>query len=276
MATDALPAEQPSFATVLRAPFQPGVALPALATSKSKLWVLGALLVTALIAIPAAFSAQLTMSRMFSSAAPVSPPGLEINPSAPPPNAAPPPEMIPGPGAAPASGLLSISGLIAIATGALSVWIGWLLHALLAFFGGVLIGGRATFGGVFKTIALAATPLALRGVVQSIYLAVSGQPLGAPGMSGLVMPQMPALISAAASAAPGAGPSPGTLLLGSLLGSIDVFQIWALIALALGLAALTKLKKGSAFALALITMLLLAMLFALPGVIGAIASAPAI
>jgi hypothetical protein len=274
MATDVLSTEQVSVATVLRAPFQPGSALPALATSKSKLWVLGALLVTALIAIPAAFSTQLTLSRMFSGATPVSPPGMDINPSAPPPNAAPPPEMMPGP--APEPSLLSVSGLITIATGALGVWLGWLLHALLAYFGGVLIGGRATFGGVFKTIALAAMPLALRGVVQSIYLAVSGQPLGVPGLSGLVLPAATTIVSSSPAAAPAAVSSPGTQLLGALLGSIDVFQIWALIALALGLAALTKLKKGTAFALALITMLLLAALFALPGVIGAIASAPAL
>jgi hypothetical protein len=250
---------------MLRAPFQPGAALPTLASSKSKLWLLGALIVTALIAIPASWSAQLAFARMPNIAAPIAPPD---------PAAAPPPGMMPGPVEAPKASLLSIGGLINIAIVAGGAWLGWIVHALLAYFGGVLIGGRATFGGVFKTIALAAMPLALRGIVQLIYLATTSQPLGAAGLSGLVLPS--AAVNINSNAAPITPPSAGTLLLGALLGGIDLFQIWALIALGLGLAALTRLKKGPALTLSVVTFVLMAILFALPSVISAVASAPAI
>jgi hypothetical protein len=69
-------------------------------------------------------------------------------------------------------------------------------------------------------------PLGLRGLLQTIFVLASGQTLGSPGLAGFA----PA----------------GSVLLTTLLGGVDLFILWRLALLALGVSAASELSGSKA------------------------------
>ena len=121
---------------------------------------------------------------------------------------------------------------------AAGILFGWLLRAALLHVSSMALGGRQSFGAVYRTSAWASFPLLLGSAVQLIYLLVGGGMIAGAGLSGLL---------AAAPAADGvaqAGPSIPAIL----LGRVDLYTIWYVILLGVAVAAAGKLSRGKAAA----------------------------
>ncbi len=143
----------------------------------------------------------------------------------------------------------------------------WAVWSLLLMFGVAIGGGRTSFGQLFKLALTAALPLALRGIVQLVYLLITARPLGMPGLSGLALPPPADLATAVGS------PGFTTTYLGALLGAIDLFQLWNYLLIVIGLATLARMGVGRALALVIVVLLILTLIGTLPALVfGALAT----
>jgi len=100
--------------------------------------------------------------------------------------------------------------------------VGWLFWAGALYLAGIALGGRSPFGSMFRVVAWASVPLTLRGVIQTIYILLTGETIANQGLSGF------------------AGES---VVLNALLSRIDVFLIWRLIVLVIGVGVVTHLSR---------------------------------
>ncbi len=120
-----------------------------------------------------------------------------------------------------------------------SLWLGWVLVAGLLHLGSTLLGGRGTMQGALNVAAWASLPFAIRDVLKVIYMMSAGHAIGSPGLSGF---------------ASSAGFIP------QLLSRLDLFVIWYVILLIIGMVILDGLSRGKAVVdvLAIILLILLA------------------
>jgi len=109
---------------------------------------------------------------------------------------------------------------------------GWLLRAAVLHVSSMALGGRQSFGAVYRASAWASFPLLLGSAVQLIYLLVGGGMIAGAGLSGLL------------AASPAAPSIPAILL----LGRVDLYTIWYVILLGVAVAAAGKLSIGKAAA----------------------------
>jgi len=100
--------------------------------------------------------------------------------------------------------------------------VGWLLWAGVLYLAGIALGGRSPFGAMFRVVAWVSVPYTLRGLFQTIYILVTGEMITNAGLSGF------------------AGES---IVLNSLLSGIDLFLIWRLILLVIGVRVVTHLSR---------------------------------
>jgi hypothetical protein len=242
-----------SFGDLLAAPFRPHSALPKLLDDKSKLWLLGALLIMALSAAAGYLNAQRLIAQSAFAPPPGSLEGVVVVQEGPPPAGPQPNGQTPTPIAPDTSGM---AGMITAGTSAVGLWVGWLISALITYFGSVLLGGRGGFAPVFKLTALAQLPLAFRAVLRLAYLTLGGGVIKAEGLSGLL------------PAAQGAPPGFVQTLLGNLLASIDLFTLWSLLLLVIGLTIATRIKRAQSVVLVFVMLLLSTLLFSLPALLG--------
>jgi len=113
----------------------------------------------------------------------------------------------------------------------LGVWLGWLIVSGLLHLALTLLGGRGSSPVATNIVAWAAIPLALRDVVRAAYMAISGHTIVSTGLAGFV-----------ATDAGGA-----LLFLGALAGLTDLYLIWHIILLIVGVrTADTNLSRGKA------------------------------
>lgn len=124
--------------------------------------------------------------------------------------------------------------------------VGWLAWAGLLYLSGMVIGGHARFGNLFRMVVWAWIPHALRGLLQTLYIALSGQLIAHPGLSGLVVDSRP--INEMLTAPP----TTGQILLSSLLTRIDIFVFWNLALLAVGTMVISRISGRKATATVLI------------------------
>jgi len=113
---------------------------------------------------------------------------------------------------------------------------GWLLRAAVLHVSSMALGGRQSFGAVYRASAWASFPLLLRSAVQLIYLLVGGGMIAGAGLSGLL---------AAAPAADGVAPTAPSIP-AILLSRVDFYTIWYVILLGVAVAAAGKLSRGKA------------------------------
>lgn len=164
------------------------------------------------------------------------------------PGSGPAPQDVGGPAptdGSPASALASGGAIVGTAISAI---VGWLVWAIGLLIGGTLLGGRSTFGNVFKITVLASLPLIVRSVIQVIALALGAPPIINPGFSGFVPAEANAL---------------NTLARG-LLSSIDMFQLWNLALLAIGVSVVARMPQRKALILVIVIGALIVGLSALP------------
>jgi hypothetical protein len=143
-----------------------------------------------------------------------------------------------------------IGGLVALA-------VTWLLGAGVLYFLGLVAGGEANFAQSFAILAWSWPPYALRNLVLAAYVAYSGQ-LISQGLSFLV--------------ATGDQTKDTANWLYSLLSQIDLFYLWHLILVIVGLAAVGRLSKTKATIVGLIYLAATTTLSLVPVFIGTLFS----
>lgn len=133
------------------------------------------------------------------------------------------------------------------------LWIGWFLLGSVLHLTLTLSGSRSTNRSALNLTAWASLPFALRYLVQIIAILATRQLITQPGLSGFV--------------AADAGRS--IALLGALLTFVDIYLIWQIVLLLIGVTPLSGLTRAKAWSAAMISVLILLLLSALPGFIGA-------
>jgi hypothetical protein len=127
-------------------------------------------------------------------------------------------------------------GVMGIGFGAVGLVINLAVRALVLFLLGLAVGARASFKQVWRMSAWTSIPDVVRSFIQAIAVVVSGQ-IAAPGLA------------AAFTTAEAASLSP---VLMAVLQYIDIYLIWGLVLIGVGVKATSKLSlaKGAACAVA--------------------------
>ncbi|MFX0046438.1 MAG: Yip1 family protein [Candidatus Hermodarchaeota archaeon] len=161
---------------------------------------------------------------------------------------------------------VAASPLITVAfpavTGVIGRVVGWLVWAGALYLAGMALGGRSTFGQMFRTVVWTWLPYVLRTLIQSIYILASGQLIANPGLSGLVGETRPIAEMVTAP------PDLGQLFLKALLSRVDLFLVWNLVLVVIGVAVVTHLPRRKAILATLGVWLLLTALSSLPVLVG--------
>lgn len=123
--------------------------------------------------------------------------------------------------------------------GALALVVGILAQATFLYFGALMAGGDdMQFGAVFTVSAWTRLPVAIGFLVQAGYTAAAGRMLTHPGLSFLV--------------------ATGDLLkdarnpMFALLGRVDIFWLWHLLLVVVGVSVAARFGRGKSLALALV------------------------
>jgi hypothetical protein len=127
-------------------------------------------------------------------------------------------------------------------TSLLGVWIGWLILGGVLHLATTLFGGRGSTVMSMNIVAWASLPLAIRSLVQIIYMLIVHKLIVSPGLSGFIT----------------SGDSPALLFLGHFIKLIDLFVIWQAILLIIGTrksSALSPIKSSLTVILVLLLIL---------------------
>jgi hypothetical protein len=114
--------------------------------------------------------------------------------------------------------------------GVLAIWVGWLALVGVLHLALTLFGGRGSTRAAMNVVAWASLPFAVREAVRAIAMLTTQRLISAPGLSGF---------------AP-VGPSTVNILLTALLTLVDVYLLWHIVLLVLGVRAGNGLPLGKA------------------------------
>lgn len=123
-----------------------------------------------------------------------------------------------------------------------SVWVGWLVVGGMIHLVMTVLGGRGDVETTMNIVAWAGFPLALRDIVQGVAMFASGQLIQANGLSGFSPPDM----------------GNWSVFLGSLMASIDIYLLWTILLLVIGVSVasgLSRLKSASGVIPAMLLMI---------------------
>jgi hypothetical protein len=115
-------------------------------------------------------------------------------------------------------------------TGVVGVWIGWLVVGGLVYLALTLLGGRGAASSVMNLIAWASLPFAVRDLVRIAAMLSTQRLISHPGLAGF---------------AP-AGDGTFSLFLGALFALIDLYVIWHLVLIVVGVRVASGLPLGKA------------------------------
>jgi hypothetical protein len=137
--------------------------------------------------------------------------------------------------------------------GLLRVWLGWLVLGALLHLALTLLGGRWTMRSMLNMVAWSGLPFAVRDLVHSGYMLFSHRLIASPGLAGLV------------------GTDTGTLglLVGALLGLFDLYLLWHVALLVIGIRSSTDPGSRKAWTSILAAQVVALLLQAGPAVIAA-------
>lgn len=139
---------------------------------------------------------------------------------------------------------LLISGVLG---GAVVTVGGWLMRAGVLHLSAVALGGESQWGSTFATVVWSMFPMAIRNILQVVFIWVNGRAIVHQGLSFLVASGDP-LMDAANPAY-------------HILAAIDPFVIWHLVLLAIGTSVALRISKTRA---AIFTVILWLVLTAFP------------
>jgi len=141
--------------------------------------------------------------------------------------------------------------------------LGWLIWGGALYLAGMALGGRSAFGPMLRMVVWTWIPYALRGLLQTVYIAINGQLILNPGLSGLVRQGSSVQEMIAAP------PSLGEQILAGFLSRVDLFLLWHLILLVIGVRVTMRLSRRKAVLLTSGVWVLLTAMSLIPTVIGA-------
>jgi hypothetical protein len=121
------------------------------------------------------------------------------------------------------------------------VWIGWLIMGGLLHLVTTLFGGRGSTMGSMNIIAWASVPLALRGIIQIIYMLSTKQLINFPGLSGFSP----------------IGEENWILFVNQLLKITDIYIFWQMLLIFLGVRFSTSLSVSKSVISVALTMLII-------------------
>jgi hypothetical protein len=148
--------------------------------------------------------------------------------------------------------------------GVVGLVVGWLIWAGALHLAGMMLGGRPSFGAMFRMVVWAWIPYAVRGLLQTVYILITGQLIANPGLSGLVADNRPVSEMILVP------PSTGQILLRAFLSRIDLFLFWNLALLVVGVMVTARLPCRRAVLVTLGVWGILTALAMVPALIGAI------
>jgi len=144
-----------------------------------------------------------------------------------------------------------VGGIIA---GLVGLAVSWLFRAGVLHFVSLALGGQSRFAEMFSVANWARMPTAIRGVLQAVYVPLMGK-LITPGLAGLL-------------AEPESPLRQGTSVAYALLSRIDLWTIWELILLGLGVSVVARFSRRKAAGIVLGYWLLTLALALIPVLIG--------
>jgi hypothetical protein len=133
----------------------------------------------------------------------------------------------------------------------------WLLGAGILYFLGLVAGGEANFAQSFAILAWSWLPYSVRNLVMAAYVAYSGKLIN-PGLSSLV--------------ATGDQVKDAANWLYGLLSQVDLFYLWHLILVIVGLAAVGRFSKTKATIVGIIYLAVTTSLSLVPTLVGSMFS----
>jgi len=132
--------------------------------------------------------------------------------------------------------------IIPAVTGLAGLWLGWpILGSLLHLFS-TLLGGRGSQAGSLNVVAWASLPYALRDLVRVVYMLIAKHVVISPGLSGFISNNQGA-----------------ALFLANLLKHADLFLVWHILLLVIGMVVFDSLSRSKAW-LAVLVILLVSLL----------------
>jgi hypothetical protein len=144
--------------------------------------------------------------------------------------------------------------------------INWLIWAGAIYLAGIFFGQNgATFGAIFALTLWTWVPHLVRNGVQGLTMFVTKNPIYNQGLSGLVMDSTPPPMM---SFQRYIVPSTGQQLWGAFLGQIDIYLVWNLVLVVLGIRAFAKLPRTKAILVTVGAWLIVAVLNVLPNLVG--------
>ena len=136
-----------------------------------------------------------------------------------------------------------------IATGLAGLWVSWFLLSSLLHLSLTLAGSRSQNIRSYNLAAWSLLPIAVRKLVQIVAMLVTKTVVSSPGLSGFVTGD----IKGAAA------------FFAALLGLIDLYFIWQIVLLLIGVRPLSSLKRSKAWMATAVSLLILMLLQAVPG-----------
>ena len=145
--------------------------------------------------------------------------------------------------------------------GVVGLIVGWLAWAGGLYLAGMALGGRSTFGTMVRTVVWTWLPFVLRGLIQTVYILASDRTIAHQGLSGFVQSDRAIGELVAAS------PSLDQRLLVSVLSRVDLYLVWHLILLFVGVRVVTQLSRRKTVLVTLVVWLLLTALSVVPAIV---------
>ncbi len=135
----------------------------------------------------------------------------------------------------------------------------WLIWGGALYLASVFLGRSSHFAQMFRLTIWAWIPYTVRGLVQAVAMLITRHPIVNAGLSGLVFDKSSGSMMM---------PSMGQLALASVLSHVDIYLIWNLALLTLGLTVFTNLPRKKALTATIAIWAILALLGAVPALVG--------
>ncbi len=129
--------------------------------------------------------------------------------------------------------------VIPIATGLVGLWAGWGIVSGLLHLLSTLLGGRGSMQTALNCVGWASLPFAIRDLLRVIFMLSVQRTIISPGLSGFAI-----------------GPEGANIFLIQLLAYVDLFLVWHVILLAIGISVSDNLSRGKAMIGAVLVVLL--------------------
>jgi hypothetical protein len=138
-----------------------------------------------------------------------------------------------------------------ILIGLASIWLSWFILSSLLHLSLTLSGSRAASIRSFNLSAWSFLPIGIRLIVQMLALLFTKSVISAQGLSGFMPADATGFIN----------------YIGALLGLIDLYFLWQIFLLLIGVLPLSGLTRTKAFTATAVSLLILVLLQAIPGFI---------